>query len=268
MIGIHIKSQSKTDIKQAFKYANHIGCSHIQMFNEKMDDIPYVKAMLKKYNLKLVIHSPYIINIASNFEPRSWRMKYLLMEIETSIKKGAFGLVIHMGKRMELSRDEAFGNMYQTLRYVCDKIKTEKNFTIFLETTAGQGSELCYKLEELALFFNRIKKNKYMKNVKLCLDTCHVFCAGYDIRSKKSIDDFLKRFDLMIGLGNIGLIHMNDSVNDIGTRKDRHTNIGVGFIGLVGLKYFFYFFSKKNIPSILETPIENYENEINSLLNE
>lgn len=263
MIGIHIKIRKQFDVSKAFKYAKRIGCDYIQMFNDREIDDLHIKKYLKKYHLGLVIHSSYIINIASNFEPHSWRTKLLLMEINSAIRKGAIGLVIHMGKRMTLSKEEAFGNMYQLLNYVCSHI--QKDFTIFLETTAGQGTELCYKLDELSEFFSRVKKNKKMKNIKICLDTCHIFCAGYDIRTKVGVDNFIKKFDLLIGIGNIGLIHLNDSVNDIGTRKDRHTNIGDGFIGLSGLKYFYQYFSKLNIPTILETPIENYEVEINSL---
>jgi deoxyribonuclease-4 len=263
MIGIHIKAKKLQELKDSFKYAKSIGCSHIQIFNENIEDGKSIKAILKKLDLKMVIHSPYVINLAAKFDPHSWRTKYLLLEVENSINNGAIGLVIHMGKSMDLPISAAYNNMYKMLELVCRKIK--KPFEIYLETTAGQGTELCYKIEDLGIFFNKIKANPKMKNIKICLDTCHLFCAGYDIRKKKNIDEFICKFDKLVGIDRIGLMHINDSVNDFDTRKDRHANIGEGYIGVTGLRYFYQYFAKRNIPGILETPIGNYENEIRLL---
>lgn len=260
MIGIHIKALKYRELSDSFKYAKSIKCSHIQIFNENIADGKEMKALLKKYNLKMIIHSPYVINIASKFDSSSWRTKYLLLEVENSINNGAVGLVIHMGKSNDLSIKQAYLNMYRTLEYICKKIK--KPFDIYLETTAGQGTELCYKLEDLGIFFSLVKSNPKMKNIKICIDTCHIFCAGYDIRTKKGVNDFIQKFDKLVGIKHIGLIHLNDSVNDFDSRKDRHASIGEGYIGITGLKAFYQYFAKLSVPAILETPMSSYETEI------
>jgi deoxyribonuclease-4 len=264
-IGIHIKTKKVENIKESFVYAHKIGCSYVQLFNENIDKEIKLKKLLKKLKLKMIIHAPYIINIGAEFNPHSWRTKYLLMEIENAFNNGAIGIVVHLGKSVNESMEDATNNMYQLLNYIVHKF--HKQFYIYLKTTAGQGTELCWKIEDLAEFYSRIKKNPLMKNIKICLDTCHLFAAGYDIRTPNKVDIFLKDFDKLIGCKHVGLIHLNDSINDIGTHKDRHTNIGKGFIGLHGLKYFYNFFARRNIPSILETPVENYEDEIKSVIN-
>lgn len=264
MSGIHIHTKTYQELRKTLKYASNIGCTHIQMFNESIIDSSIIKQLLKKYHLKLVIHSPYIINIASPFDIHAWRTKYLLLEVENSIKNGAFGLIIHLGKGMGQPLNIAYDNMYKILLLVCKLIK-KRNFEIYLETTAGQGTELCERLDELSIFFSMIKANPKMKNIKICFDTCHLFAAGYDLTNKKSIDNFINQFEKSIGIDRLGMMHINDSVNDIGSHKDRHTYIGEGFIGLKGLKYFYQYFSKKNIPGILETPVGDYKKELELL---
>lgn len=263
MLGIHVKTKRLNGLETSLKYAHKINCTHIQLFNNDIGkDIP-MKKLLKKNNLKLIIHSPYIFNIANTFNPHDWKMKYLLLELDDAKKNGASGYVIHMGKQMNLPKETAYGNMYKTLKFASQK--TNSQFQIFLETTAGQGTELCYKLDDLAYFYNKIKKDKSLDNIKICLDTCHLFAAGYDLRTKKNIKIFIKKFNELIGLESVGLIHLNDSINELDSRKDRHMNIGNGYIGLVGLKFFYDCFAKIGVPSILETPIENYELEIRKL---
>lgn len=265
MIGIHIKSNKFQTLRESLKYAKKIGCTHVQLFGENISSESGLKNYLNKLDLKMVIHAPYIINIASNFEKYSWRMKYLFMEIENAISNGAIGIVIHMGKKMNLTLDAAYRNMYNTLNECCRRIKNRKNFNIYLETTAGQGTELCWKLEDLSKFYKIIKSNKKMSQIKICLDTCHIFCAGYDIRTKVAVDKFIAKFDNLIGVENVGLLHINDSSNGIGTHKDRHLNLGTGYINIRGIRHFYNFFANRNVPGILETPIEDYKNEIKLL---
>ena len=100
----------------------------------------------------------------------------------------------------------------------------------------------------------------------VCLDTCHVFSAGYDLKNKNKIKLFLETFDELIGIDNLGVVHLNDSVKDVGSRLDRHATIGDGKIGLSNMKYLFKYFKKYKIPVVLETPWSNLQKEINKLI--
>jgi len=221
------------------------------------------KQFLIKNNMKLVIHTSYTHNIARDWDKSSPWIHSLLLEIKYAHILGAIGIVIHFGKQLELSLEEAYNNMYTSLVYINKMSQDYQDVKIFLETTAGQGTEMCYKIEDLAYFFKKIKNIKTLKKrIKICFDTCHVFSAGYCFKNKNNIKLFLDTFEELIGLKYIALVHLNDSKVDCGMRRDRHENIGKGYIGFSNLKLFFNFFKKRNIPIILETPNLGYLKEI------
>ena len=227
---------------------------------------------LKKYindnNMKIVIHSSYTHNLARDWDNHSWWLKNMELEIKYANKLGAFGLVVHFGKSLDLPISQAYNNMYSSLVHLHNTTKEYSNIKIFLETSTGQGTEMCYKLEDLAHFYRKFSSNinKDIKNrFKLCIDTCHIFAAGYNIKTENSIRAYLEEFEELIGLKNVHLIHLNDSVVDLGEKKDRHANIGMGKIGFNGLKIFFEYFRKQDVPVILETPGYGYKKEIKSI---
>jgi deoxyribonuclease IV len=255
----------------AAKSVQNAGGNLIQIFltrpNHRVDksDLEPFTRYLKDNDMRVVVHSSYTHNIAQNWDQHSWWLKNLEIEIKYAHMIGAFGLVLHIGKQMELTREEAFNNMYTSLIYVHNRTKEYSDVKIFLETSAGQGTEMCYRLEELAKFYKKFSKNdnKDLKDrIKLCVDTCHVFVAGYNLKTETDVKLFLEAFDELIGISNIRLIHLNDSVVDVGCQKDRHDNIGVGYIGLEGLRYIFRYFRKLNVPIVLETPFNGYKKEI------
>lgn len=265
-IGIHLKTRFLVDMNHGFEYIKSINGNYVQIFNDSPETPENINKLLKKYDLKAVVHSPYIINIASGWSPHVYHTYVCLREIEQSIKLGAQGFVLHIGNRGKLPLEQAMNNMYTFLLYICNRIP-DKNFKLYLETTSGQGTELCSNLEDLAKFYDKIKQNNKMKQIKICLDTCHLFSAGYDLRTAKKVKEFYEYINKLFGIENIGLVHLNDSMNDFNTHLDHHANIGYGYIGLSGLKSFAMLFGKKHgIPLILETPAENYESEINSIL--
>ncbi len=234
-----------------------------------LNQFPELKKYMEEHNMIVVIHSSYVHNIAQNWDPYSWWVKSLELELMYAHRIGAIGLVLHFGKYMDLSKEEAFNNMYSSLVYVHNRTKKYKEVKILLETSAGQGTELCYRLEELAKFYKKFSKNdnkELRERIKICIDTCHVFAAGYNLKTETDIKLFLEAFDELIGLKNVHLIHLNDSVVDVGCQKDRHANIGEGFIGLDGLRYFFNYFRKLGVPIVLETPSSGYKTEIPLLL--
>jgi len=276
--GAHFESYELVDSAEKIKNA---GGNLIQIFltlpgNQKTQErtdkeLLDFKNYLVKNNMKVVVHSSYTHNMARDWDTYSWWIKNLELEIKYSHKINAIGLVLHFGKKLELSLEEAYNNMYTSLLYIHNKTLEYKDVQILLETSTGQGTETCFRLEDLAYFYKKFSKNvnKDIKDrFKLCIDTCHIFSAGYDIRTKKDVKRYLETFDEMVGLRYVKLIHLNDCKVSIGAQKDRHENIGNGYIGFEGLKYFYLYFKKKlNIPIVLETPNFGYRQEIKLLKN-
>lgn len=231
-------------------------------------DIDDFKKFNKDNDIKVVVHSSYILNIARNWDKYSWWVDYLIDEIEYAEKIGSFGIVLHFGKQLELSLPEAYNNMYSYLLHI-GKRTINSSVKIILETTAGQGTELCYKIEELSHFYKKISSipdKKIRNRFGICIDTCHIFAAGYDIRNKKSVKMYVEAFQELIGLKHVSLIHFNDSLEGLGSRKDRHQPIGHGMIGYNGLLHFAKVFKKLKVPIILETPnIQNLDRDITML---
>ncbi len=202
------------------------------------------KEMMEENNIDInnvIVHAPYIINPA-NSKNEEFNINFLKEEITRVEKLGVNKLVLHPGSHVGLGKEEGIKNIIECLNKV---ITEDMKVTICIETMAGKGTELMYDFNDIKYLINNIKiKNK----IKVCLDTCHVNDAGYDI--KTVIDEF----DKIIGLENLKCIHVNDSKNDRGTHKDRHENIGFGTIGFDNLINIIYDERLKNIPMILETP--------------
>jgi deoxyribonuclease-4 len=209
------------------------------------------------YKGKYVVHASYTINLAAEWDEYSVPVNQFIKELEIAHELGAIGIVVHMGKKLDLSIEDAYNNMYTSLLYVHSQTKHIKDVQIFLETSTGQGSEICFKLEDFSYYIKKLihNKNKEVANrFRICLDTCHVFAAGYDLRKEPQILMYLEAFEELIGLRYIGLIHINDSLNPIGSNVDRHQSIGDGYIGKEGLMFIKNYFHKLKVPIILETP--------------
>ena len=269
LFGSHIDSNIN-NIQDEIIMINEYNGNLVQFFvNSKFNTKDYekIKNDLEKYNTKLVIHASYTINIARDWSDHSWWLKQLYLEIELAEYLGAFGIVIHLGKQLKLSTEEGLNNMYTSLLHIYNKTK-DFNIKIFLETSTGQGSEMCYKLEDFAHFFNKfIKINNITKDkFRICLDTCHIFQAGYDISNKKNINKYMNDFERLIGIKYIGLVHLNDSKNELGSKLDRHESLGDGYIGLDAIKYISKFFFNINVPIILETRQDKIKEELKLLL--
>jgi deoxyribonuclease-4 len=263
LVGTHISSLN--EINKAYES----GATIVQLFAPNHKEENNYKHELNKYNLKSVIHISYSINLAKEWDEYSWWIVQFIKEIESAHKLNALYVIVHLGKQMELTKEEAYNNMYTMLLYVHEETKQYLNIKILLETSSGQGSELCFKLDEFAHFFKKLSKhsNKEIKNrFGICLDTCHIFAAGYNIKNKDAVTMFLDTFEEMIGIKNIKLIHLNDSKNDIGSLIDRHESINKGYIGIKGLSHIIRFFKKFNVPIILETPNDSYQMEIKKYL--
>lgn len=260
LLGAHV-SISK-GVYNAPKRGRDLGCEAIQIFSKNQmqwqakpfteDDINKFRENVKKYKIEdVVIHTSYLINIGSPEEEKLRKSQDALMdEFHRADQLGIPYIVLHPGSHMGKGEELGLGIIADSINYILDVTK-DSNVMLLLETTAGQGSNLGYRFEHLAYL---IDKTEQKERIGVCFDTCHVFAAGYDIRTKDAYEDTMKKFDDIIGISNLKVFHLNDSKNDLGTRKDRHEHIGKGYIGIDGFRFLVNDERFNNRPMILETP--------------
>ena len=216
--------------------------------NIDLDNVKEAYELMKNSNISkdnIIVHAPYIINLA-NPEKFDFSCRFLTEELK---RVNAFGfkyLVLHPGSHIGLGVDKGITNIIKALNLVLENDFT--NVTILLETMAGKGSEIGRNFDEIEAIIEGVK---YKNRIGVCLDTCHLNDAGYDL---SNFDDVLDLFDQIIGLDKVKCIHINDSKNIINSHKDRHENIGKGTIGLDNLMKIIFNKRLENVPKILETP--------------
>lgn len=211
-------------------------------------------ALMKEHDFdysKVVVHAPYIINLANDKDPEKFKfsVRFLQEELERCELLGIKSIVLHPGSHVGLGVDAAISNIAKGLNMILGT----HDVTILLETMAGKGTEVGSSLEEIKRIVDLVDDKEH---IGVCLDTCHLNDAGYDM---SEFDSFLNRFDSLIGLDKIGCVHVNDSKNVLGAHKDRHENIGFGTIGFDNLISIIYNNRLENIPKILETPYVDRE---------
>ncbi|MEG1647198.1 MAG: deoxyribonuclease IV [Bacilli bacterium] len=204
--------------------------------------------LMKKYNIdknNVVVHAPYIINLANNGDNYDFSIKFFKEEINRCEQLGIKKLVLHPGSHVGLGIDLGIKNIITALNKTID---SKTKVIICLETMAGKGSEIGSSFEQLKQIIDGVNQKE---KIMICLDTCHLNDAGYDVTN---FDDLLNQFDKIIGINKIGCIHINDSKNIKEAHKDRHENFGYGMIGFDQLIKIVYHSKLKNVPKILETP--------------
>lgn len=195
-----------------------------------------------------VVHAPYIINLANTVNPATYEIavEFLALEIERTIAMGSHILILHPGAHVGAGVNAGIDRIAEGLNEV---LTDKQDCYIALETMAGKGSEIGRSFEELAAIYDKVAHND---KLRVCMDTCHLNDAGYDIVN--DFDGVIDRFDQLIGKDQIALFHINDSKNALGAGKDRHANIGEGTIGTDALRYVVHHPDFLHLPKILETP--------------
>ena len=266
LLGAHISIEG--GFEKALERGESIGCTAIQIFTKSnrqwqakpitQEEANLFKETLKKTNIQYVMaHASYLINLASDKEAtRNRAIGALTKELDRCHMLGIKHLVLHPGSHVK--QGEEVG-----LQYVIEGISkafegSDNTTMILLETMAGQGTSLGTTFENL----NYIRTNIKEKNrVGVCLDTCHIFAAGYDISSKQGYKEMWKNFDSIIGLKHLKAIHINDSKKECDSRVDRHEDIGKGKIGKLSFSLLMNDPNLQNIPKILETPKESLQDD-------
>jgi deoxyribonuclease-4 len=237
-------------------------CDTIQMFNKSNNqwrarklEAPEVDKFLQAIETTGVTaatsHTSYLINIASPDAALNRKsFESLKEEMERCRLLRIPNLVIHPGSHVGSGEEAGLNLVAENINRLFDELR-DNTVTLLLETTAGQGSNLGYTFEQLAYLIERTEDKEH---VGVCFDTCHVFAAGYPLADAKDYRKTMQRFDDVIGLDRLRIIHMNDSMKELGSRRDRHEHIGKGHIGLDGFRNFVNDRPLEKVPMILETP--------------
>ncbi len=237
-------------------------CDTIQMFNKsnnqwrarKLDprEIDKFFEAIETTGVTVALsHTSYLINIASPDDPLGEKSRLsLLEEMERCNLLKIPNLVMHPGSHVGSGEETGMARIVENINRMFDELD-DNQVTLLLESTAGQGSNLGYRFEQLAQMIDGIEDKDHMG---VCLDTCHIFAAGYPLTDPREYRKTIKTLDDTVGLNRLKAIHMNDSKKEFGSRKDRHEHIGKGFIGLEGFRNIVNDQRLKNVPMILETP--------------
>ncbi|UCE25208.1 MAG: deoxyribonuclease IV [Candidatus Zixiibacteriota bacterium] len=237
-------------------------CDTIQMFNKSNnqwrakklggDEVEKFFQAIENTGVTVALsHTSYLINIAS---PDQDLCEKSFDSLTEEMKRCALlkipNLVMHPGSHVGSGEEAGMNRIADNINRMFDRLNGNK-VTLLLETTAGQGSNLGYTFEQLAYMIDKIDNKSRMG---VCLDTCHIFAAGYPIIKPSDYRATMKKFDEVLGLDRLKIIHANDSKKEFGSKRDRHEHIGKGFIGLEGFANFVNDKRLKNSPMIIETP--------------
>ncbi|MCK4798494.1 MAG: deoxyribonuclease IV [Spirochaetes bacterium] len=262
LIGAHFSISG--GIENAIIKAEELNCPVLQIFtkNARQWNVPPLKKeninkflqKQKETDVIIASHDSYLINLATKDKDKINKSNNLFIEelTRTSLLNIPY-LVFHPGIANQATESEAIDLIAHAIDYSIEKSENS-NTTLLLETTAGQKNSIGYKFEHIR---DIIDKSKYKKRLGVCFDTCHVFAAGYDIKTKKGYENTMKMFDDIIGLNLLNFFHFNDSKGEMNSHMDRHEHIGKGKLGLNTFKFIINDNRFKKIGKCLETPKGN-----------
>ena len=258
-LGSHVGMSGKDMLLNSAKEAVSYGANTFMVYtgapqNTRRKDVSELNvdaawAYMKEHAInEIIIHAPYIINLANTVKPEIFTLAvdFLAVELERSHAMGSNILVLHPGSHVGEGSDLGILKIIEGLNQV---LTPDMNCMVALETMSGKGSEIGRSFEELAAIYDGVTCND---KLRVCFDTCHTNDAGYDIVN--DFDGVIRKFDKLIGKDQIAAFHINDSKNERGSSKDRHANIGEGTIGFNALNYIVHHPDFMDIPKILETP--------------
>ena len=270
-IGCHVSISGSID--KAVDNAVERECSAFQIFTRNPrgwhakelseEDIKNFKDKLKASKIDkfaTCAHMPYLPNLSSpkpdGFEKS---VKSLVEEVERCGELGIPYLVTHLGSHLGTGEEEGIKRLVKALT-TAGQVKND--VMILLENTAGQKNSVGSDFEQLGEIFKQLKP---AKKFGVCLDTCHAFVSGYDLRTEKGVKETFKDFEKHVGMENLKILHLNDAKGEIGCNLDRHYHIGLGNIGEEGMTAVVKLISKKKIPIVLETPIDDIRDDFENV---
>ncbi len=249
-------------VYRAFALGRKASCDAIQIFlksSRQWKGKPYTAKEIERFHEEaargdiypVVAHAAYLINLGTPQEELWLKSREALLdEVQRSEVLGVPYLVLHPGSHTGSGEEAGLARVAEALGWVHEQTPGYKT-QILLETTAGQGTNLGYRFEHLAWLLEHTPQGE---RLGVCYDTCHVFAAGYEIRTPEGYRETMDAFDAIIGLERLKVVHLNDSKGDLGSRKDRHAHIGQGKLGLEAFRLLLNDERLAELPGLLETP--------------
>jgi deoxyribonuclease-4 len=264
-VGFHVSIAG--GISNSVNNAKKLGCSAFQIFSRNprgwtakplpTDEVRSFKNRLCASGIEkksVIVHMPYLPNLSGppgELYERS--VKILTEELERCKLLGICYLVIHLGSHMGRGSTSGINQLVNALRTAIVCSKSEKEVVVLLENNVGRKNSVGGTLEELRLILDRLDSSKQFG---VCIDTCHLFASGYDLRTKQDVNIIVEKIKAIVGLKELKIIHLNDSKGGLGSNLDRHEHIGLGSIGVEGITAFLNHQAIQALPIIMETPID------------
>jgi len=260
LLGAHMSVSG--GIQTAYERGESIGCTTMQVFTknsnqwngkplEAEDVRAFRSAAAKSRIVPVVAHAAYLINLCAVSPAILARSRAAFIdELRRAEALGLLGVIFHPGSHMGAGEEAGIRLIAESLNIAHEQTPDFSTLTI-VETTAGQGSALGYRFEHLRSLFGLVMESG---RCAVCIDTCHLFAAGYDIRTPEGWEQTLRQFDELIGMPRLAVVHVNDSKRELGSRVDRHEHIGKGALGSDCFRFLMNDDRFASIPKILETP--------------
>jgi deoxyribonuclease-4 len=274
-VGFHVSIAG--GISNSVDNAKGIGCSAFQIFSRNPrgwaakplapDDVAAFKSKMTASGIdrtSTVVHMPYLPNLSGSAgEMYTKSVDTLAGEIQRAGELGIPYLVIHLGSHLGKGPEAGVGQLVNAVNTARDRAAKKKgeSVTVLLENNAGQKNSIGATFEELRAILDRLGGS----GVGVCLDTCHAFASGYDLRTEKDVEKTLGAFDKAVGLKELKVVHLNDSKGALGSNLDRHEHIGLGSIGREGMAAFLGHKAIAQLPIIMETPIDEKRDDAKNL---
>ncbi|MEO0184633.1 MAG: deoxyribonuclease IV [candidate division WOR-3 bacterium] len=265
-LGFHISIMG--GFKNVVARAKKRNCETIQIFSRNPrgwkyksideEDCQVFKEQIRENNISpIFVHLPYLINLGSdNNELFKKSIASLTEDLKRAKKLGARYLITHCGS----NKNAKTGIRRMAQAIIQAFIEVDNDVTLLIENTAGSGNEFGYDFEQLRGILDAVNSNR----IGIVFDTAHAFAAGYELKTKKGVDETIKKMERIVGIERVHLIHFNDSMTKIGSRKDRHWHIGKGEIG-AGMKFIINHSALRHLPFIMETPRTNTKEDLLNL---
>ncbi len=270
-IGSHVGMKGKEMFLGSAKEAASYGSDIFMVFTgapqntrrKPIEDLNIESGLqyMREHNIDpAIIHAPYIINLGNSVNTETFKLgvEFLAMDMERTVSMGSNVIVLHPGAHVGAGSQIGIDKIAEGLNEI---LTGETKCLVALETMAGKGSEIGRSFEELAAIYDKVK---YNDKLRICMDTCHMHDAGYHI--VEDFDGCVNHLDHLIGIDQVAVLHINDSKNPCGAGKDRHANIGEGYIGFEALNRIVHHPAFAHVPKILETPYRPSEADPNKLV--